>query len=210
MAGEVPKRFLVKLIGLDPGTAACGYGLVHESGAPQAIDHGCLVHTGRRAPGVAAEDDLRRVRSGRRHTPDALALESRFRRVDPAPHSPSCKLARRARAAAQAGIEWTAYSPSAQAGVCGYFRADRRRCSDVEGHSLAQLCRRRTMRPTARVAIATRSRAVLRWSLRRHLIARLRGSPSARPRTGSSSTSAASGILVARPPSAILKADGAE
>jgi crossover junction endodeoxyribonuclease RuvC len=119
----------VKVIGIDPGTAACGFGIVHESdGRLRAIDHGWW-----RTPA--------RERSGRRlktifdevvalveaHRPDAVALEESFVGVD-ARTALSVGQARGAVmvAAESAGVECAEYPPArVKHAVCGYGRADK-------------------------------------------------------------------------------------
>ena len=41
----------MKVVGIDPGTAACGYGIVHESGGRlRAVGHGCWSTPAGQAP----------------------------------------------------------------------------------------------------------------------------------------------------------------
>ncbi len=70
----------MKVIGIDPGTASCGYGIVHESdGRLRAIDHGWWKTSAVERPELrlktifAAVVDLIEV-----HRPDAVALEESF------------------------------------------------------------------------------------------------------------------------------------
>jgi crossover junction endodeoxyribonuclease RuvC len=119
----------VKVVGIDPGTAACGYGIVHESGGRlKAIGHGCW--------STPAGQDLalrlKTIYDGvaalvAEHTPDAVALEESFVGAD-ARIALSVGQARGAVlvAAALAGIECTEYPPSrVKQAVCGYGRADK-------------------------------------------------------------------------------------
>jgi crossover junction endodeoxyribonuclease RuvC len=70
----------VKVLGIDPGTAACGYGIVHESeGRLRAIVHGCWTTR------AAQRQDLRlkTIFDGVgalivEHAPDAVALEESY------------------------------------------------------------------------------------------------------------------------------------
>src|SRR6185295_20323942 len=70
----------VKVLGIDPGTAACGYGIVHESdGRIRALHSGCW----RTRPRERPEARLRTIFDGvtaliREHAPDAVALEESF------------------------------------------------------------------------------------------------------------------------------------
>ena len=120
----------MKVIGIDPGTASCGYGIVHESdGRLEAIDHGWW-----KTP--AAERPERRLKTIfdavveliEAHRPDAVALEESFVGVD-ARTALSVGQARGAVmvAAANAGIECVEYPPArVKQVVCGYGRADKR------------------------------------------------------------------------------------
>jgi crossover junction endodeoxyribonuclease RuvC len=119
----------VKVLGIDPGTAACGYGIVHESGGRlRAIDHGWWSTPAGERP----ELRLKTIYDGvaalvAEHTPDAVALEESFVGVD-ARTALSVGQARGAVlvAAAQAGIECTEYAPArVKQAVCGYGRADK-------------------------------------------------------------------------------------
>ena len=70
----------MKVLGIDPGTAACGYGIVHESdGRIRALAHGCWTSGARERP----ELRLRTIFDGvgaliAEHAPDAVALEESF------------------------------------------------------------------------------------------------------------------------------------
>jgi crossover junction endodeoxyribonuclease RuvC len=119
----------VKVLGIDPGTAACGYGLVHESGGRlRAIDHGWW-----RTP--AAERPELRLKTlfdgvGElidQHAPDAVVLEESFVGAD-ARTALSVGQARGAVlvACASAGVECTEYAPArVKQAVCGYGRAEK-------------------------------------------------------------------------------------
>jgi crossover junction endodeoxyribonuclease RuvC len=119
----------VKVLGIDPGTAACGYGIVHENdGRIRALAHGCWRTTARQRP----EDRLRVIFDGvggliREHAPDAVALEESFVGAD-ARIALSVGQARGAAlvAAASAGVECAEYAPArVKQAVCGYGRADK-------------------------------------------------------------------------------------
>jgi crossover junction endodeoxyribonuclease RuvC len=119
----------VKVVGIDPGTADCGYGIVQESGGRlKALAHGCW-HT---APGERIELRLRTLFEGvgaliAEHAPDAVVLEESFVGAD-ARIALSVGQARGAVlvAAAAAGVECAEYAPArVKQSVCGYGRADK-------------------------------------------------------------------------------------
>jgi len=119
----------VKVVGIDPGTAACGYGIVHESGGRlKAISHGWWSTPAGERP----ELRLKTIFDGvagliAEHAPDAVALEESFVGVD-ARTALSVGQARGAVlvAAAIAGIPCTEYAPArVKQAVCGYGRAEK-------------------------------------------------------------------------------------
>jgi crossover junction endodeoxyribonuclease RuvC len=119
----------VKVVGIDPGTAACGYGIVQESGGRlRAIDHGWWST----AAGERPELRLRTIFEGvagliEVHEPDAVALEESFVGVD-ARIALSVGQARGAVlvAAALAGVPCAEYAPArVKQAVCGYGRAEK-------------------------------------------------------------------------------------
>jgi crossover junction endodeoxyribonuclease RuvC len=119
----------VKVVGIDPGTAACGYGIVHESGGRlRGIHHGWWSTSPRELPEVR----LRTIYDGvagliAEYAPDAVVLEESFVGVD-ARTALSVGQARGAVlvAAAHAGLPCTEYAPSAvKNAVCGYGRAEK-------------------------------------------------------------------------------------
>jgi crossover junction endodeoxyribonuclease RuvC len=119
----------VKVIGIDPGTASCGYGIVHESGGRlRAIDHGWW----KTSAGERPELRLKTISDAvaeliALHRPDAVALEESFVGAD-ARTALSVGQARGAVlvAAAIAGVECAEYSPArVKQAVCGYGRAEK-------------------------------------------------------------------------------------
>jgi crossover junction endodeoxyribonuclease RuvC len=119
----------VKVVGIDPGTAACGYGIVHESGGRlRGLAHGCWSTPAGEAP----ELRLKTIYDGVlalvvEHAPDAVALEESFVGAD-ARIALSVGQARGAVlvAAANAGVACTEYAPAAvKQAVCGYGRAEK-------------------------------------------------------------------------------------
>jgi len=119
----------VKVLGIDPVTAACGYGIVHESGGRlRGIDHGWW----QTRPGERPELRLKTIYDGvagliEQHAPDAVVLEESFVGVD-ARTALSVGQARGAVvvAAARAGLPCAEYAPAAiKHAVCGYGRAEK-------------------------------------------------------------------------------------
>lgn len=119
----------MKVLGIDPGTAACGYGIVHESdGRIRAVVHGVWETSARERP----ERRLRTIFDGVRelvaaHAPDAVALEESFVGAD----ARIALFVGQARgavlvAAALDGLDCTEYAPArVKQTVCGYGRADK-------------------------------------------------------------------------------------
>jgi len=119
----------VKVIGIDPGTASCGYGIVHESdGRLKAIGHGSWT-----TPAAERlELRLKTIYDGvadliEAHRPDAVAVEESYVGAD-ARTALSVGPARGAVmvAAANAGVECAEYPPArVKQVVCGYGRAEK-------------------------------------------------------------------------------------
>jgi len=119
----------VKVVGIDPGTAACGYGIVHESGGRlRGIGHGCWSTPA----GEALELRLKTIHDGVarlivEHTPDAVALEESYVGAD-ARTALAVGQARGAVlvAAANAGVPCAESAPArVKQAVCGYGRAEK-------------------------------------------------------------------------------------
>jgi crossover junction endodeoxyribonuclease RuvC len=119
----------VKVLGIDPGTAACGYGIVQGNGGRlQAVEFGWWPTPARERP----ELRLKRIHDAvadliDRHEPDAVALEESFVGAD-ARIALSVGQARGAAlvACATAGVRCTEYPPaSVKSSVCGYGRAEK-------------------------------------------------------------------------------------
>lgn len=117
----------MKVLGIDPGTAACGYGLVqNDHGRLKAVDFGWW----RTSPAERPELRLKTIFDGvrdlvDRHSPDAVALEESFVGAD-ARIALSVGQARGAVlvACALAAVECCEYSPATvKQSVCGYGRA---------------------------------------------------------------------------------------
>jgi crossover junction endodeoxyribonuclease RuvC len=119
----------VKVIGIDPGTAACGYGIVQGSGNRlRALDHGWWQTSARERPEIR----LRTIFDGvagliEQHSPDAVVLEESYVGAD-ARIALSVGQARGAIlvACALAGVACAEYAPArVKSAVCGYGRADK-------------------------------------------------------------------------------------
>ena len=119
----------MKVLGIDPGTAACGFGIVHErDGRLKATCHGWW----KTEANERVEARLLTIFNGvqeliAEHGPDAVALEESFVGAD-ARIALSVGQARGAVlvAASSAGLACTEYAPSrVKQSVCGYGRADK-------------------------------------------------------------------------------------
>ena len=119
----------MKVLGIDPGTAACGYGIVHESdGRLRATCHGWW----RTPAATPVAERLLTIFTGvqeliAQHTPDAVALEESFVGAD-ARIALSVGQARGAVlvAASSAGVDCVEYAPArVKQAVCGYGRAEK-------------------------------------------------------------------------------------
>ncbi|HEX2292701.1 MAG TPA: crossover junction endodeoxyribonuclease RuvC [Gaiellaceae bacterium] len=117
------------VLGIDPGTASCGYGVIYEKGGRlKAVDFGCWKTAASRRP----EERLLRIHDGvveliERYDPGALVLEESFVGVD-ARTALSVGQARGAVvvAAALAGVDCFEYSPAhVKLAVTGYGRAEK-------------------------------------------------------------------------------------
>jgi crossover junction endodeoxyribonuclease RuvC len=119
----------VKVIGIDPGTANCGYGIVHEKdGRLKAIDHGWWKTSAGERPELRLKTIFDAVAGLIAvHHPDAVVLEESFVGAD-ARTALSVGQARGAVmvAAANAGIDCAEYPPArVKQTVCGYGRAEK-------------------------------------------------------------------------------------
>jgi crossover junction endodeoxyribonuclease RuvC len=119
----------VRVLGIDPGTAACGYGIVQENGKRlQALDYGWWKTPASERP----EARLRTIFEGvtaliEQTAPDAVVLEESFVGVD-ARTALSVGQARGAVlvACALAVVDCAEYSPThVKQAVCGYGRAEK-------------------------------------------------------------------------------------
>jgi crossover junction endodeoxyribonuclease RuvC len=119
----------VKVLGIDPGTATCGYGIVHESaGRLRAMAHGSWSTS----PVERQELRLKTIFDGvtgllAQHAPDVVALEESYVGAD-ARIALSVGQARGAAlvACAAAGVAAVEYAPAhVKRVVCGYGRAEK-------------------------------------------------------------------------------------
>jgi crossover junction endodeoxyribonuclease RuvC len=119
----------VKVLGIDPGTAACGYGIVHESaGRLRAVDHGWWRTSPRERPEHRLRTIFERVAALiEEHAPDAVVLEESYVGAD-ARIALSVGQARGAVlvACALAEVDCAEYAPAMiKQAVCGYGRAEK-------------------------------------------------------------------------------------
>jgi len=119
----------VKVIGIDPGTAACGYAIVRGKGNRlTALDHGWWKTGAAQRPQVRLASIFDGVTQLiEEHRPDAVALEESFVGAD-ARTALSVGQARGAILVAceAAGVEAVEYAPARiKQAVCGYGRAEK-------------------------------------------------------------------------------------
>jgi crossover junction endodeoxyribonuclease RuvC len=119
----------VKVLGIDPGTAACGYGIVHESGGRlRAVDHGWWRTSARERPERRLRTIFEHVAELIEvHAPDAVVLEESYVGAD-ARIALSVGQARGAVlvACALADVDCAEYAPAlVKQAVCGYGRAEK-------------------------------------------------------------------------------------
>jgi crossover junction endodeoxyribonuclease RuvC len=119
----------VKVLGIDPGTAACGYGIVHESdGRIRSVVYGWWRTPAKERPELRLKtifDGVQELIA--EHAPAAVALEESYVGAD-ARTALSVGQARGAVlvAAAAAGVECAEYPPArVKQAVCGYGRAEK-------------------------------------------------------------------------------------
>ena len=119
----------MKVLGIDPGTAACGYGIVHEEdGRLRAIDFGSWTTPASDSLALRLRTIYERVHELiELHAPAAAALEESYVGAD-ARIALSVGQARGAVlvACARAGVDCVEYAPAmVKKSVCGYGRADK-------------------------------------------------------------------------------------
>jgi crossover junction endodeoxyribonuclease RuvC len=125
----------VKVLGIDPGTAACGYGIVQESGGRlRATCQGCW----RTPAGQRVDLRLLTIYEGvgrliAEHAPDAVAIEESYVGAD-ARIALSVGQARGAVlvAAASVGVDCVEYAPNRiKQSVTGYGHADKKQVQQM-------------------------------------------------------------------------------
>lgn len=119
----------MKVLGIDPGTAACGYGIVHANGGRlRATCHGWWGTPARERPELRLRTIFDAVQELiAEHAPDAVALEESYVGAD-ARIALSVGQARGAVlvAASSVGVVCAEYAPSrVKQAVTGYGRADK-------------------------------------------------------------------------------------
>jgi crossover junction endodeoxyribonuclease RuvC len=119
----------VKVLGIDPGTAACGYGIVHASGGRlQAVDYGWWPTPAGQRPELRLKrihDEVASLIAC--HEPEAVVLEESYVGAD-ARIALFVGQARGAAlvACAAAGVGCAEYAPATvKSTVCGYGRAEK-------------------------------------------------------------------------------------
>ena len=119
----------MKVLGIDPGTANCGYGIVHASGGRlRAVAHGSWTTSAREPPArrlKAIHDAVATLIAA--HAPDAVVLEESYVGAD-ARTALAVGQARGAVlvACAAVPVPCSEYAPAAiKQAVCGYGRADK-------------------------------------------------------------------------------------
>jgi crossover junction endodeoxyribonuclease RuvC len=148
----------VKVLGIDPGTAACGYGIVHESGGRvRALASGCWTTPAGERPELRLAVIFEGVQAlVAEHAPDAVAVEESVVGAD-ARIALSVGQARGAAlvAAATAGIACSEYSPTlVKKCVCGHGRADKRQMQRMVTMLLALEAEPRTSHEADALAVA--------------------------------------------------------
>jgi crossover junction endodeoxyribonuclease RuvC len=119
----------VNVLGIDPGTASCGYGIVHASGGRlSAINYGSWTTSAREPPERRLREIHDRVANLiREHAPDAIVLEESFVGAD----ARTALFVGQARGAVlvacgAAAVPCAEYPPATvKQAVCGYGRAEK-------------------------------------------------------------------------------------
>jgi crossover junction endodeoxyribonuclease RuvC len=119
----------VTVLGIDPGTAACGFGAVRRNGSRLiALDHGWWSTPSGERPELRLKQIYDAVADlVERHEPDVVVVEESYVGID-ARTALSIGQARGAvlTACANAGVPCREYSPATvKQAVCGYGRADK-------------------------------------------------------------------------------------
>jgi crossover junction endodeoxyribonuclease RuvC len=137
----------VRVLGIDPGTAACGYGLVQQDGNRlRALDHGAWTTRAGDPPAIRLKTIFDQVAELIvQHAPAAVAIEESFVGAD-ARIALSVGQARGAVLVASAAhdVPCTEYAPArVKRAVCGYGRAEK-----AQVQRMVQTILRLEQRPT--------------------------------------------------------------
>jgi crossover junction endodeoxyribonuclease RuvC len=133
---------VVIVLGIDPGTARTGFGVVRSHGGTlRALDHGVVSTPAGLDLGARLAQIFQAVRGlVDRHRPDAVALETLFvgqnpRTILTVGHARGAALA----ACGVAGVPSAEYSPGeVKTAVCGYGRAEKQQVARMVEAILAQ------------------------------------------------------------------------
>jgi crossover junction endodeoxyribonuclease RuvC len=146
------------VLGVDPGTASTGYGVVSVDGSSlRMLDHGVIVTGARSGVSVRLAEIHRRIAGViAQHAPDEAALEDLFVGANPR-NVLSVGQARGAvlSACGLAGLETAAYPPAeVKAAVCGYGRAEKAQVQRMVGAMLGSDLRGASDHATDALAVA--------------------------------------------------------
>ena len=137
VSASTPRLLCVRVVGIDPGLAACGYGVVEASGAgsrAHAVAFGCWqTEAGLPVALRLRELFLALTELLARQEPEAVALEESFVGPD-ARGALSVGQVRGALlvACAKAGVACAEYPPArVKQAVCGYGRADKQQVQQM-------------------------------------------------------------------------------
>jgi crossover junction endodeoxyribonuclease RuvC len=146
------------VLGIDPGTASTGFGVVSVDGSSlRMLDHG-VISTGPRSGASQRLAEIHRRIAGliAQHTPDEAAMEDLFVGVNPR-NVLTVGQARGAVLAAcgLAGLEAAAYPPAeVKAAVCGFGRAEKSQVQRMVGVMLGADLSAATDHATDALAVA--------------------------------------------------------
>jgi crossover junction endodeoxyribonuclease RuvC len=124
-----PNLAFVRVLGIDPGTATCGFGVVDAvGGRVRAVEHGWWTTSPYERPEARLKETHDNVvELIAKHEPDAVALEESYVGID----ARTALFVGQARGAilvacAAAGVACSEYPPATvKQAVCGYGRADK-------------------------------------------------------------------------------------
>jgi crossover junction endodeoxyribonuclease RuvC len=146
------------VLGIDPGTASTGFGVISAQGSTlRAVEHG-LITTSARTPTAERMAEIHRRVAVliEAHEPEAVAMEDVFVGVNPR----AILAVGQARGAVLAacgiaGLDTAAYPPAeVKAAVCGYGRADKAQVQRMVGAMLSADLARASDHATDALAVA--------------------------------------------------------